>query len=89
MVGSIFPEKLVYQERKYRTTSVNAFVSLFTLNANVLQGFENRKSQQNAGLSCVAPPTVRISNHLLNDLKRIAGIGEWLKIEPYAPISRS
>ena len=57
MVGSIFPEKLVYQERKYRTTSVNAFVSLFTLNANELQGLENRKSQQNAGLSCVAPPS--------------------------------
>ncbi len=55
ILGSIFPEKLVYEEKKYRTTKLNEVVDLLW---NFQAGFEEIKTGQaiiTNHLSCLAP----------------------------------
>lgn len=54
MVGSIFPENLIYEDRKYRTTKMN---EVFTLICKTDKAFRKQKPGNNAGLSRVAPPS--------------------------------
>jgi site-specific DNA recombinase len=52
MLGSIFPEKLVFENKKYRTAQPNEVVALL---GNVTKAFgnsENKKAPQNEVLSC-------------------------------------
>ena len=52
LVGSIFPEKLIFVNDNYRTTKTNAFLEFFTLNINNL-GI--KKGGKFAALSTSAP----------------------------------
>ncbi len=56
IVGSIFPEKLIYSNNNYRTTKLNSFVALITSKTNKLERFGNKKATISSGLSNVAPP---------------------------------
>jgi site-specific DNA recombinase len=53
IIGSIFPEKIYFEQNKYRTTKINEVVSqLF----NVGKGFNIKQPRKNSRLSSVAPP---------------------------------
>ncbi len=57
IVGSIFPEKLIFSENKYRTTKVNELLLLITNNINGLGEIKKRKADISVGLSSMAPST--------------------------------
>ncbi len=56
IVGSIFPEKIIFFENKYRTTKTNELLSLITTNINTLGGIKIEKAIPKNGLSTYAPP---------------------------------
>ena len=55
IVGSIFPEKIIFFENKYRTTKTNGLLSLITTNINTLGGIKIEKAIPKNGLSTYAP----------------------------------
>jgi site-specific DNA recombinase len=74
IVGSIFPEKLIFNVNQYRTARVNEAVKLIY---NVGKGFSENKNGQtddNFDLSTQVNWIGRISNHFIEDLKRIADL---------------
>jgi site-specific DNA recombinase len=54
-IGSIFPEKLVYSEKKYRTKNANSVFSLFTTVKADYPDLEIKKASISAGLPAKAP----------------------------------
>ena len=74
IIGSIFPEKLVFEDEIYRTTKPSMFLSLFTLNINDLGEIKKDVKEILSITSSKAPPqglepwtyglTVRRSNQL-------------------------
>jgi site-specific DNA recombinase len=55
IIGSIFPEKLVFEDEKYRTTQPNAVLELLSLKTNDLAQKENRLTREIANQSNEAP----------------------------------
>ena len=56
IIGSIFPEKIIFFENKYRTTQSNELLRLIALNINDLEDKGNKKAAISSGLSKKAPP---------------------------------
>ncbi|WP_115813263.1 recombinase family protein [Flavobacterium aquicola] len=56
IIGSIFPEKIIFFENSYRTTQVNELLTLLTLNINELGLVKKEKAIPKNGLSTYAPP---------------------------------
>lgn len=56
IVGSIFPDKIVFFENKYRTTKTNELLSLLTLNINELGGIKKGQTNNKIDLPIMAPP---------------------------------
>ena len=56
IIGSMFPEKLIFDGKKYRTVSDNLFVSLITSNRRALKSLGTKKATRKSGLSRYAPP---------------------------------
>ena len=56
IIGSIFPEKLVYSGKQYRTTKFNEVLALITNPDGISQTIGNKKATKNRGLSTEAPP---------------------------------
>ncbi|HEY9177645.1 MAG TPA: recombinase family protein [Flavipsychrobacter sp.] len=54
IIGSIFPEKLVFENNKYRTTKLNQFFALYCNTSNALK---RKQVSDNANLSEMAPPS--------------------------------
>ena len=50
IIGSIFPEKLYYQDNKYRTTKLNEVLALLTITGKGLEDLEKKKSPEKSGL---------------------------------------
>ena len=46
IVGSIFPEKLIFENNEYRTPKVNSVIGLLCRNSKVFKGNENEKNLQ-------------------------------------------
>lgn len=55
IIGSIFPEKLVFENEKYRTTSAGILALLIFQNNNELENIEKGKGGISAALSTQAP----------------------------------
>ncbi|HEV8084569.1 MAG TPA: hypothetical protein VGP55_15290 [Chitinophagaceae bacterium] len=53
LIGSIFPEKIIFENGTYRTTKINSF---FRLLSNSSKAFINNKTGISTGISCQAPP---------------------------------
>ena len=47
MISSIFPEKLIFKEKKYRTTKLNEVINLILSNNNGYESEAIKKGQQN------------------------------------------
>jgi DNA invertase Pin-like site-specific DNA recombinase len=56
IIGSIFPEKIIFENYKPRTTRVNSVVSLICRPVGASSDSKNRKIRKNADLSVKAPP---------------------------------
>lgn len=56
IVGSIFPDKIIFFENKYRTTKTNELLSLLTLNINELGGIKKGQTNNKIDLPIMAPP---------------------------------
>lgn len=56
LLGSIFPEKLIYEKKSFRTTKTNEVFALITSNNNGFEGCKNKKVRISADQSSVAPP---------------------------------
>jgi site-specific DNA recombinase len=55
LIGSIFPEKLIYSDNNYRTTKMNSVMSLLTNNTKALEMSENQKTDGRVGFIDLAP----------------------------------
>ena len=56
IIGSIFPESLIFIDKSYRTTKVNGAIELICTVNKAFMSMENKKASKNAGLSTLAPP---------------------------------
>ncbi len=56
IVGSIFPEKLVFDENSYRTSRVNEAFLLITKTITQLQGYKKQNATVSDGIFKDAPP---------------------------------
>ena len=72
ITGSMFPEKLVFDGRLYRTTRVNEAVRLIWAMGAVFSGNKKGQTDQKIDLSSLVTPSPEISNHFIDDLKRLA-----------------
>jgi hypothetical protein len=55
-VGSIFPEKLIFDEKKYRTASINELIAIILSNHAGFRKLEIKKPRRNGEVSKKAPP---------------------------------
>ena len=81
IIGSIFPEKLVFDGMHYRTARLNEAVSLIYSLDKAFSENKNGQNHQNFELSSFVTPTVQFSNHFIPDLKRLAGLFKGLDLE--------
>ena len=56
IIGSIFPEKLIFENEKYRTTKTNSLISLICSESGSKKGLKTRQAIISDGLSTWAPP---------------------------------
>ncbi|MFC6098355.1 recombinase family protein [Flavobacterium qiangtangense] len=56
IIGSIFPEKIIFFKNSYRTTQVNELLSLVALNINELGKTKNGQTTISSSLPIMAPP---------------------------------
>ena len=56
IVGSIFPEKLIFENEKYRTTKTNSLISLICSESMNKRGYKTKQAIISDGLSNWAPP---------------------------------
>ena len=56
IVGSIFPEKLIFDGESYRTTKVNSFISLISSKSVNWNGDKTKQATSYSDLSNMAPP---------------------------------
>ena len=56
IVGSIFPEKLIFDGKSYRTKKVNSFISLISSKSANWEGNKTKQATKNGSLSNMAPP---------------------------------
>ncbi|MBB1285924.1 recombinase family protein [Flavisolibacter sp. BT320] len=56
LIGSMFPEKLIFENKTYRTIKENPLIPLLCRSGKGSKGAKNKKTGKNAGLSSEAPP---------------------------------
>lgn len=56
IIGSIFPEKLIFDGKNYRTVKENVFLTLISNSNKALEGIKKEKATLSNGLSSYAPP---------------------------------
>ena len=56
IVGSIFPEKLIFDGKNYRTVRMNSFIELISSKSKGLGGYKRKQVTKLSYLSNMAPP---------------------------------
>ena len=74
IIGSIFPEKLIFDGMHYRTARVNEAVSMIYSLDKAFSENKNGQNDQNFELSNLVTHTVQFSNHFMGDLRRLANL---------------
>jgi site-specific DNA recombinase len=78
IIGSIFPEKIIYENKEYRTSKMNEVIRLLCAPD---KAFAKRKPIKFDRLSIVAPLSIQLSNHFYEDLAKIAQLEPFLKVK--------
>lgn len=63
IIGSIFPEKLIFSKNSYRTAFIDEFISLILSKHKPFRLLKIKTPRQNGEESKKAPPTDKKSNH--------------------------
>ncbi|MEN5133119.1 recombinase family protein [Elizabethkingia anophelis] len=72
IIGLIFPDKLKFDGKNYRTTKMDILARhIFQINSD-LDKNKKRKSEQISCFSFLITPKINRSNHFINDLERIS-----------------
>ena len=71
LLGSIFPDKIEYDGKKYRTKSYNKMLDVIFQETKHLEGRKKRKSPKIKGDFSPVPTDVLFSNQMLEDLDKI------------------
>ena len=74
IIGSIFPEKLVFNGNNYRTARVNEAVKLKYIFGLGFSGNENGQTNENFDLYTQVNRIGQISNHFIEDLRLLAAL---------------
>ena len=77
IVGSIFPEKIYFENNSYRTTKVNAVIELLF---NAGKAFTNKDRSEISDLSTMAPINTTLSNQFQKDLQIMYSLKAVLKV---------
>lgn len=63
LIGAIFPEKLIFDSKNYRTMTLNPVFSLITTTSKGSEDIQKKKGQIYSDLSClVAPPRIELGS---------------------------
>jgi hypothetical protein len=81
ITSSIFPEKLIFDENKYRTKNKNSLLSLICSDSISWRKEYKEKAIISDGLSSLAPPSVLFSNQFKEDLYRIYELSRFINIK--------
>jgi site-specific DNA recombinase len=71
MLGSMFPEKIEFDGKNYRTASYNKVLDLIYRNANTLREPKNKKTEPSEEDSDSVPLSTIFSNPFLEDLNKL------------------
>ena len=74
IIGSIFPEKSVFDGMHYQTARLNEVVSLIYRLDKSFSENKNGQNHQKIELSGLVTHTVQFSNHFMTDLTRLANL---------------
>ncbi len=74
IIGSVFPEKLIFENNKCRTTKIEDAVALLCLNSEGLSENQKKKHPINKVLSVEVPPSRPNMNDILEDTRDMARI---------------
>ena len=66
MIGSLFPEKLVYANRNYRNRKMNEVLRVLTNNINDFGDYINENADKIVGKSIMAPPAAEFYSLNIN-----------------------
>lgn len=86
MLGSIFPEKLIYENKKCRTARPTPLLSILTMNINELgeikKDFPDLQSEKSSKVTLIA----NLSNQLYQDLANLYELQPFVKVAPFQPM---
>ena len=80
IIGSIFPEKLRISKDKCRTTELNKVVELLCRNGGDFEGIKKGTNTELSDLSPSVHLTTLLSNHFIEDLKKLNDLAKVLSI---------
>ena len=76
IIGSIFPEKIYFENNEYRTTKINEIIELLSNgNKGLNENCHTKKVQQ----STFAPLSFKLSNSFIRDLKSLSDTYRFIK----------
>ena len=86
MLGSIFPEKLIFEGNKCRTARPTPLLNLLTMNINELgeikKDFPETSSEKSSGVTL----DPELSNQLFQDLAILYELQPFVKVAPFQPL---
>ena len=83
LMSSILNEKLVFENKKYRTPKFNEAIAIITKNFQELQGTKIKKEDNLSKISLSVPLTVLFSEQFLSDLELIWNLKKTINIDEY------
>jgi len=79
MIGLIFPEKLVFSNKSYRTNEINEVLEFLTSNSKGFGVSTKEKVALKSDLSCMVAGPIELSNQFEDDLIAVALLGKYIK----------
>ena len=76
MIGSIFPEKLTYEENTFRTAKVNTEIAIMYQINSELGSCKKEKGDTKSPKSVLVLPNPLVLNDIIEDLKKIAALNK-------------
>lgn len=78
LISSMFPEKIEFDGKTYRTNSYNKVLDLIYQQTNELRGVEKKSGESFSTFSASVPLTVLFSNQFLHDLDLIWELKDYI-----------
>ena len=85
LISSMFPEKIEFDGKTYRTNSYNKVLDLIYQQTNELRGVEKKNGESFSTFSASVPLSVLFSNQFLHDLNLIWELKDYIP-NPNKPI---